>query len=207
LMKLGIDSAPSIALEIDAPIPELPFEFPVVVKVLHDQIAHKTEVGGVVLNVRNEAELHRAINTIGKSVSEYLPDIALTKVLVQAQTRGVGEVLIGLRRDPEVGYLVMLAAGGVMTEIYRDRSMRLAPVTIESAREMIAEVKGLKALAGFRGKPKGDLEAVAQSLVNLSRLASLSNAVVDEAEVNPLIVMPEGEGVLAVDGLITVFTQ
>ena len=207
LSKLGIDSAPSIALDIDAPIPELPFEFPVVVKVLHDQIAHKTEVGGVVLNVRNEAELHRAINTIGKSVTECLPDIELRKVLVQAQTRGVGEVLIGLRRDPEVGYLVMLAAGGVMTEIYRDRSMRLAPVTIESAREMIAEVKGLKALAGFRGKPKGDLEAVAQALVSLSRLASLSNAVVDEAEVNPLIVMPEGEGVLAVDGLITVFTQ
>ncbi|MNL10628.1 hypothetical protein D3C87_1314350 [compost metagenome] len=105
-----------------------------------------------------------------------------------------------------MGYLIMLAAGGILTEIYRDRSMRLAPVTIDTAREMIGEVKGLQALAGFRGRPKGDLEAVAQALVSLSRLASLSNGLIDEAEVNPLIVMPEGEGVLAVDGLITVFT-
>jgi acyl-CoA synthetase (NDP forming) len=206
LGKVGIASAPSLALTIGAPIPELPFEFPVVVKVLHGDIAHKTEVGGVVLNVRNEAEIHRAINSIANSVAVSLPQVQIEQVLVQAQTRGVGEVLIGLRRDPDVGYLVMLAAGGILTEIYRDRSMRLAPVTIDTAREMIGEVKGLQALAGFRGRPKGDLEAVAQALVSLSRLASLSNGLIDEAEVNPLMVMPEGEGVLAVDGLISVFT-
>lgn len=207
LSKFEIPSAPCVALSVDSPIPELPFEYPVVVKVLHDQIAHKTDVGGVVLNVRNESELFRAINSIVKSVGTKLPEIHVDKVLVQAQTQGVGEVLIGLRRDPEVGHLIMLAAGGVMTEIYKDRTMRLAPVTIDSAREMVSEVKGLKALAGFRGKPKGDLEAVAQALVNLSRLACISTATVDEAEVNPLIVMPEGEGVLAVDGLISIYTQ
>ncbi|NWD66898.1 acetate--CoA ligase family protein [Pseudomonas gingeri] len=206
LGKVGIASAPSLALTIGAPIPELPFEFPVVVKVLHGDIAHKTEVGGVVLNVRNEAEIHRAINSISNSVTIKLPQVQIEQVLVQAQTQGVGEVLIGLRRDPDVGYLIMLAAGGILTEIYRDRSMRLAPVTIDTAREMISEVKGLQALAGFRGRPRGDLEAVAQALVSLSRLASLSNGLIDEAEVNPLIVMPEGEGVLAVDGLISVFT-
>jgi acyl-CoA synthetase (NDP forming) len=111
-------------------------------------------------------------------------------------------VLVGYRRDAQVGHIVMLAAGGVLTEIYRDRALRLAPVDLDDARAMIGEVRGLRALAGYRGKPAGDLEALAQAIVALSRLALLADCTVAEAEVNPLIVRAAGEGVVAVDALV-----
>jgi acetate---CoA ligase (ADP-forming) len=85
--------------------------------------------------------------------------------------KGLGEVLIGYRVDPDAGPLVMLAAGGILAEIHRDRSLRLAPVDLAEAQAMIGEVAALKALAGYRGRPEGDLGALAQALVSLSRLA------------------------------------
>jgi succinyl-CoA synthetase beta subunit len=94
----------------------------------------------------------------------------------------------------------MLAAGGILAEIERDRSLRLAPVDLATAREMIAQVRGLIALSGYRGKPKGDLEALAHAIVALSRLAD--DAAIAEAEINPLVVRPAGEGIIAVDALI-----
>jgi hypothetical protein len=117
---------------------------------------------------------------------------------------GLGEALIGYRIDRDVGPLIMLAAGGVFTEIYRDRSLRLAPVDLATARDMIAEVRGLLPLAGYRGKPKGDLDALAHAIVALSELATMPAAHVLEAEVNPLIVRPAGQGVIAVDALVRV---
>ncbi len=113
---------------------------------------------------------------------------------------GLGEVLIGYRIDRDVGPLVLVAAGGVLTEIERDRSLRLAPVDLATAHEMIAEVRGLKVFTGYRGKPKGDLEALARAIVALSQLAG--DPAVAEAEVNPLIVLPAGKGVIAVDALV-----
>ena len=113
---------------------------------------------------------------------------------------GLGEVLIGYRIDRDVGPLVLVAAGGVLTEIERDRSLRLAPVDIATAQEMIAEVRGLKAFTGYRGKPKGDLDALARAIVALSGLAH--DPAVAEAEINPLIMRPVGEGVIAVDALV-----
>jgi len=113
---------------------------------------------------------------------------------------GVGEALIAYRVEPEVGPLVMLAMGGVLTEIYRDRVLRLAPVDVATAREMIAELKGIRALSGFRGQPPGDLDALAQAIVALSQLAA--DPTIVEAEINPLIVRAQGEGVMAVDALV-----
>ena len=124
----------------------------------------------------------------------------IDRVLVQPMIAGVGEALIGYRVDRDVGPLVMVAAGGVFTEIYRDRSLRLAPVDLDTAREMIAEVRGFKVLAGYRGKPAGDLDALAHAIVALSRLARTTT--VAEAEINPLIVRPAGQGVVAVDALV-----
>jgi succinyl-CoA synthetase beta subunit len=113
---------------------------------------------------------------------------------------GVGEVLIGYRVDRDVGPLVMVAAGGILAEIHRDRSLRLAPIDEATAYEMIAEVQSLKALAGFRSRLKGDLDALARAIVALSQLAADEG--VAEAEINPLIVLPEGKGVVAVDALV-----
>ena len=122
----------------------------------------------------------------------------LDRVLVQPMISGIGEALIGYRVDPDVGPLVMVAAGGVMTEIYADRSLRLAPVDLTVAHEMIADVKGLRVLASYRGKPAGDLDALAHAIVALSRLAH--DHAIAEAEINPLIV--KHDGVVAVDALV-----
>lgn len=200
--RIGVPHAPVAVLEACAPVPELPFAYPVVAKVLHADIAHKTDVGGVVLNIADAGALAAAMADIRHRVAEALPGTRVDRILVQPMTRGVGEVLIGLRRDPQVGPVVMLAAGGVLTEIYRDRALRLAPVDRETAFAMIAEVKGLRALAGYRGRPSGDLAAVADALVAVSRLALLDGVIVLEAEINPLMVMEDGQGARAVDALV-----
>jgi succinyl-CoA synthetase beta subunit len=122
------------------------------------------------------------------------------RVLVAPMAAGVGEALIGYRVDREAGPLTVLAAGGVHTEIYRDRSLRLAPVDLATAQKMIAEVKAFATLQGFRGKPAGDLDALAKAIMALSRLALQNDPAIAEAEVNPLIVRQDG--VVAVDALI-----
>jgi succinyl-CoA synthetase beta subunit len=152
--------------------------------------------------VTDDRALMRAIARIRESVAERKPGTVVDRVLVQKMENGVGEALIGYRLDAQVGPLVVLAAGGVMTEIYRDRSLRLAPVDLDTAREMIGEVKALRALARHRGSPGGDLEGLASAIVALSKLALMDDPVVAEAEMNPVMVKRAGEGVVAVDALV-----
>jgi acetate---CoA ligase (ADP-forming) len=201
LDRLGIARAPSVALEVGiARVPPLPFAYPVAVKVLCAEIAHKTDVGGVALGVADGDALLAAIRKIAATVAERSPGARVGRVLVQPMVFGLGEVLLGYRVDRDVGALIMVAAGGVLTEIARDRSLRLAPIDLATAHEMIAEVRSLIALAGYRGRPAGDLDALAHAIVALSRLAD--DASIAEAEINPLIVREAGEGVIAVDALV-----
>lgn len=208
LSEFGLPSAPAVAV----PIPSSeggaqslsaeslgPVKFPVAAKVLSPAIAHKTDVGGVVLGIADMQSLDEALHRIGREVRARSPGIPIESVLVQTMTRGVGEVLLGYRVDAEAGPIVMLAAGGIFAELYRDRSIRLAPVDLDTARAMIAEVRALVALAGFRGRPAGDLDALAGAIVALSRLAHRPAVV--EAEINPLIVHEAGAGVTAVDAV------
>jgi acyl-CoA synthetase (NDP forming) len=200
LDRLGVPRAPSVALDAGiTQAPALPFPYPVVVKLLSAEITHKTEVGGVVLDVRDGGALLAAFRTIRDAVGKH--GTRLDRVLVQPMLSGVGEVLIGYRVDPDVGPLVLMAAGGVQTEIYKDRSLRLAPVDLPTARTMLDEVSGMQALKGFRGRPPGDLDALAQAIVAFSGLATLDQPVA-EAEMNPVIVRPVGQGVAAVDALV-----
>ena len=174
--------------------------FPVVAKLVSDDLPHKTEVGAIRIGLKSSAELSQAIEEMRCSVSEKKPDARIEAVLVQEMRSGLGEALIGLTRDPLVGPVVTVAAGGVMTEIYKDAAVRPAPVTVETAREMINEVKAFALLRGYRGKPKGDVEALAQAVAAVSALASISE--IEEAEMNPVLVGPEGEGVVLLDALI-----
>ena len=169
-------------------------------KILAAEIPHKSDVGGVALGIADGAALVDEIRNMRARIRTRMPAARCDRVLVQPMISGVGEVLIGYRVDRDVGPLVMLAAGGMFTEIYRDRSLRLAPVDLAGAREMIAEVRGLIALGGYRGRPAGDLAALAQAVAALSQLAD--DATIAEAEINPLIVRPAGEGVIAVDALV-----
>jgi succinyl-CoA synthetase beta subunit len=197
LKKHGLTCAHSLALAANiATPPTLPFAYPVVVKALSAELAHKSDAGGVILNITDGAALVAACQRIRENVAAH--GHAITRVLVQPMIAGVGEVLVGYRVDPNVGPLIMLAMGGIFTEIYRDRSLRLAPVDLMAAYEMIAEVRGLETLKGFRGKPAGDLDALARAIVALSNLAD--EPTVLEAEINPLMV--RAEGVAAVDAVV-----
>jgi succinyl-CoA synthetase beta subunit len=201
LDRLGIPSVPSVTLDIAIDrAPALPFPYPVAVKALCAEIAHKSDAGGVELGISDGNALIAAIRKIAAAVAEHRPDARLARVLVQPMVSGVGEVLLGYRVDRDVGPLIMVAAGGLLAEIMRDRSLRLAPIELGTAQEMIAEVRGLAPLAGYRGKPKGDLDALARAMVTLSTLAG--DATIAEAEINPLIVRPAGQGVIAVDALV-----
>jgi len=197
LDRLGLARAPGVALAATiSRAPALPFPYPVAAKLL-GEIAHKSDIGGVALGIADGAGLVAAVAKMRAAVGAH--GHQMDRVLVQPMIAGVGEALIGYRVDRDVGPLVMVAAGGVFTEIYRDRSLRLAPVDLDTARDMIAEVRGLKVLAGYRGKPAGDLDALARAVVALSQLAL--DETVAEAEINPLIVRPAGQGVIAVDAL------
>lgn len=198
----GLPVAEWVALDTAAPLPELPFAYPVVVKVLDATLPHKSDAGGVIVGVKDPESLAKAITDIQANVAHHRPGHTVPRVLVQRMSAGVGEVLIGMRRDPQVGPIVVLAAGGIFTEITRDTVMRLAPVDLETAREMVSSLKVTQSLQGVRGRPRGDLDALAQAVVTVSTLAQRPDIV--EAEVNPVMVLPEGLGVAAVDALIEV---
>jgi hypothetical protein len=121
---------------------------------------------------------------------------------VQKMERGLAEVILGFRRDPLVGPTVTVGLGGVLAEIYTDASTRLAPVDELEALQMIEEVKGLATIRGYRNLPRGDVAALARAIAAFSSLAHPAFADVVEAEINPLLVKREGEGVVAVDGLV-----
>jgi acetate---CoA ligase (ADP-forming) len=201
LDRLGIARAPAVVIDAGITVaPLLPFAYPVAVKVLSAEIAHKTDVGGVALGIADGRTLLAAARKIVADVAQRRPGARVARMLVQPMMSGLGEVLVGYHVDRDVGPLVMVAAGGVLAEIMRDRSLRLAPVDLATAQEMIAEVRGLIPLSGYRGKPRGDLDALAQAIVALSKLAEDADVV--EAEINPLIVRPAGQGVIAVDALV-----
>jgi acyl-CoA synthetase (NDP forming) len=198
LMRCDVPCPLAIALPVTTTsLPPLSFSYPLAVKALSAEIAHKSDVGGVILNVKDDTSLAEAVRTIRHNTG-------VDRVLVQPMVSGLGEVLIGYRIDTDVGPIVMLAAGGILAEIHRDRSIRLAPVGYDDALEMIREVESLKAFSGYRGRPRGDLEGLARAIVGLSTLAVREPRVV-EAEINPLIVRPiEQGGVVAVDALVRV---
>jgi acyl-CoA synthetase (NDP forming) len=195
---LGVPVAPQQVLGgADEPVR---VAFPVAVKLLSRSITHKTELGGVVLGVGDAAGVRDAIARIAAAAQAH--GHSAQGYLVQSMRAGVGEAVVGYRRDAEAGALVSVGMGGRLTEIYKDVALRLAPVDVAGAREMIAEVKGFAALRGFRGLPRGDLEALAHAVAAVSRLALADAPRVREAEINPLIVGREGEGVVAVDAVL-----
>jgi acyl-CoA synthetase (NDP forming) len=160
--------------------------YPVAVKLAG--VAHKTERKGVVLGVQNRRQLEAAVKALD-----------VDRVLIQTMESGLGEAIVGYRDDPVVGPLVLVGAGGVLSELYRDFAVRIAPVTPEEAQAMIAEVKGFAALRGYRNLPRGDLNALAQVVSAVSSLA-LMRSRISEAEINPLLV--KAKGVVAVDALV-----
>ena len=196
---MGVPAARSEV--ITAPDQPVKLEFPVVAKILSPDIAHKTDAGGVVVNIANAEALQHAAAAILQRVRARHPEARMNGILVQRMEKGAAEAILGYRRDPQVGPVVVLGVGGVLAEIYRDFAVRIAPVSVEEAARMVEEVKGLAVIRGYRGLPRGDTAALAQAVAAFSQLAALEPWVA-EAEINPLIVKGEGHGVVAVDGLL-----
>ena len=202
---LGLKGPAQIVLDPEITVPDtLPLAYPLVVKLVSPDLPHKTDAGAIRVGIADRAELVSAISEMRASAEDYHPGFLLTGILLQELAQGLGEALIGLSRDPVAGPVVTVAMGGVMTEIYRDSAVRPVPVTLESAREMIREVRGFELLRGFRGRPKGDLEALAEAVAALSLLVVEER--IEEAEVNPMLIREEGSGVVRLDALIRLST-
>ncbi|MDI1286780.1 MAG: acetate--CoA ligase family protein [Reyranella sp.] len=201
---LGVPMAKSLAIpdakRVAAAVTEV--GAPVVLKILSADIAHKTEAGGVALGLMDGQAAAVAAREIEKRVRAYAPHAKLDGFLIQKMERGLAEVILGFRRDPLVGPTITVGLGGVLAEIYKDASTRIAPVDEAEAAQMIEEVKGLATIRGYRNLPKGDVAALAKTIAAFSSLAHKAFADVAEAEINPLLVKGEGQGVVAVDGLV-----
>jgi acyl-CoA synthetase (NDP forming) len=177
---------------------------PVALKILSADIPHKTEAGAVALNLPDGQTAAMAAREMEKRVKAHSPHARLDGFLIQKMERGLAEVILGFRRDPLVGPTITVGLGGVLAEIYKDAVTRLAPVDEDEARQMIDEVKGLATVRGYRNLPRGDVTALAKAIAAFSALAHETFAEVVEAEINPLLVKRDGEGVVAVDGLVIV---
>lgn len=204
LAALGVPHAPFETYDVRDDHPIKPFAENVVVKALSADLAHKSDAGGVILNVGSDADLRRAIARIRSNMERLEPNVRVARCLVQPMVSGIAEALVGYRVDPVAGPIVMLAAGGVNAEVYRDRSLRPAPVDLATAKEMISEVKALVIADGYRGATPGDLRALAEVIVSMSRAIQRPDLEIREAEVNPVMILERGHGVLAVDALVSV---
>ena len=168
--------------------------FPVVIKATGEHLEHKSEVGAVVLNVRNAADAEAAAQRLSK-----LSDSLLVEEMV---TDGVAEILVGVIVDPQFGQVLVIGAGGVLTELLRDSATLLPPFTAESIEAAIRRLKVSKLLAGFRGKPAGDVPALVATVLACTRYAEANLNALLELDINPVIVRPAGLGAVAVDALI-----
>ena len=168
--------------------------FPVVIKAAAAHLEHKTEVGGVVLNIRTEAEARRAAEQLAK----LSPTLLVEEMLVD----GVVEILIGVIVDPQFGQVLVLGAGGVFTEVMSDSVSLLPPWTHESVAAGLARLTVSKLFSGYRGKPAADMPALIDTILGVARYASANLARVVEIDVNPVIVRPLSKGAVAVDTLI-----
>ncbi|HXW67787.1 MAG TPA: acetate--CoA ligase family protein [Thermoplasmata archaeon] len=172
--------------------------YPVVLKVASPDISHKTDVGGVALGLEGAESLSEAWTRMGATLSTRAPRARIVGFEVEAQVPSGTEVLVGVQRDPNFGPILVFGLGGIYVEVLRDVTFRLAPLRALSARRMISSVRGFPILEGVRGGPPGDLAALAEAIERVSQLATELDAV-SELDLNPLIVRPVGEGVVAVD--------
>jgi acetate---CoA ligase (ADP-forming) len=176
--------------------------YPVVLKIVSPQIEHKTEIGGVLVGVADRAGVTAGFATLMARAATHRPDATLEGVLVAPMARKGVEVIVGVSRDPVFGPAVMFGLGGVHVEVLKDVTFRLAPFGLPQARAMIDEIRGRALLSGVRGAEPSDVEAVARLLVDVSRFAAAHRDDVETIDLNPVVVLPTGQGVVALDALV-----
>lgn len=177
--------------------------WPVVLKIASPDILHKTEVGGVHLDLACEEDLRGAYDTLLASCRERCPDARLDGVLVSRQAPPGVETILGVQRDPVFGPVVMFGLGGILVEALGDVAFRVPPFGEAEARAMIEELRGAALLDSFRGRGAVDKPALVEALVALSRFAAAHRDAIETIDINPFLILPKGQGALALDALIS----
>lgn len=176
--------------------------YPVAMKVDSPDILHKTEAGAIRLNLADAAAVGAAFDEIIAAARSYDAGARIDGVVVQEMVSGGVETIVGVSYDAQLGPALLFGTGGVLVEVYNDVALRLCPITRDDALEMIGEVKGARLLRGFRGAPAADIDALAEALVQVSQMAAQLEGSLAELDINPLVALPAGQGVKAVDALV-----
>ena len=176
--------------------------FPVVLKISSPDIAHKTEIGGVAVGIGNAEDARRAAAEILANACKRRPDARLEGILISPMVTGGTEVVAGVVRDATFGPVVMFGLGGIFVEVLEDVTFRVAPFDVEEAHRMVREIRAYAVLGGVRGAAPSDIGALARMLSDLSRFATANADVIDSIDLNPVLTMPEGRGVVPLDALL-----
>ncbi len=172
--------------------------YPVVMKIASPDILHKTDIGGVKLNIRDATAVRDTFDLLVYRATRYMPDAQIWGCQIQQMVQGKHEVIIGMNCDPQFGPLVMFGLGGIYVEALRDVTFRIAPFSRREAEEMITEIRAYSLLRGARGEPPADTAAIVDALLRVSQLVTEFPEIV-EMDINPLIVGEEGQGSVGVD--------
>jgi succinyl-CoA synthetase beta subunit len=199
---LPVTQEQRVATEADAVAAARALGYPVVLKVVSDAIAHKTELGLVAVNLKNDAELARAYAQLHERLEKVDPQPADAAFLVQEFVADGIEVFAGVSRDPDFGLSLAFGMGGVAIEVVRDFALRMLPLRGGDAEAMIAETRGAALLGAMRGRQASDVKSLATCLYALADFAWHHAAAIAEIDLNPIKVLPEGRGCIVVDALI-----
>jgi acetyltransferase len=191
-----------LPLDMDASFSCSEIKFPVAIKVLSAQIAHKTDIGGVALNIRDREGLRAAVAAVVANARRAHPAARLDGVLASEMIDDAIEVIVGVVNDSVFGPVVLLGIGGILAEAINDVTYRVAPFEHTEARSMIGDLRATRIFDGLRGRAPSDVDALADVLVNVSRLAWQERERLVELDINPLMVRPEGRGAVAADALV-----
>jgi len=172
--------------------------FPVAIKVVSQQILHKSDMGGIALGLASAEEVHQAVNDMQRRIRQANPETNIAGYLVEKMAPKGLEVIIGMKRDPAFGPMMMFGSGGVMVELFKDVGFGVAPLTPTQAMDMVESTKTGMLLNGYRGSPQYDIGAVVDTIGRLSRIA-LDHPLISEIEINPLLVLEKGKGALVLD--------
>jgi len=192
--KGEVASSPEEAINVASEI-----GYPIVLKVISPQITHKTEAKALTLSIISEKKLIECYHEAIDNAKKHNPEAKIEGVLIQEMVPNGTEIIVGISRDPQFGPTILFGLGGIFVEVLKDISLRVPPITRYDAEEMIREIKGYNVLKAFRGKPRSDIEAIVNILLNVSKLSiDLKNSI-SEMDLNPVIVQAENEGAKAVD--------
>lgn len=206
LQQIGIATVPErlcqSAAEATAAAEQI--GFPVVLKIVSPDILHKSEIGGVLLDVGDAQAVHQGFSTLLERAKAHHPEARIEGVLVAKQLQGGVECILGVHRDPVFGPVAMVGLGGIFVEIVKDVAFRRCPFGTDVALDLIRSLQGAPLLEGARGRPRADIQALAEMLARLSVFAHRAGPRLSSIDLNPVIVLAEGQGAYAVDALIEI---